>query len=116
MTAMTTAVHDIAGGPVLEIAGDLDHHSAPEAVQAVQDIMLTAGQQLIVDLAGLTFCDSSGIATLIAAYNKAAEVGAGMALACVPASVNRTLAIIGMARLIAIHPTVQAAAEQWRSQ
>jgi anti-anti-sigma regulatory factor len=38
----------------------------------VQDIILTAGQQLIIDLAGLTFCDSSGIATLITAYNKAA--------------------------------------------
>jgi hypothetical protein len=48
-------------GPVIELAGHLDHHSAPQIRALLSALALQPGQLLIVDLARLAFCDSSGI-------------------------------------------------------
>ncbi|MFD4712519.1 STAS domain-containing protein [Streptomyces sp. NPDC058430] len=54
-------------GPVIALAGELDHDSAPEIRDLFPSLPLKHGQQLVVDLGGLTLCDSSGITVLIAA-------------------------------------------------
>jgi anti-sigma B factor antagonist len=116
MTGLTVTARDVASGILLELGGELDYHTAPQVIQTLKGVTLAAGRQLIVDLSALTFCDSSGIATLIAARGHAMKAGADIVLAAVPARVIRTLTIIGMARLITVHPTAQVAAEQWRSR
>ncbi|MCM2410766.1 STAS domain-containing protein [Streptomyces sp. RKAG290] len=109
MTPLTITSRDAATGPVLEIAGDLDHETAPELRKAVEQLPLTAGQQLVLDLARLDFCDSSGITALLAARNLAIEQGGGIALAAVPPNTIRILGIVGLNRVFAIHPDVTAA-------
>ncbi|MFI8793816.1 STAS domain-containing protein [Streptomyces sp. NPDC055105] len=56
-------------GPVIELAGELDHDTAPEIRDLLPSLPIAHGQQLVVDLGGLTWCDSSGITVLIAARN-----------------------------------------------
>ena len=58
-------------GAVLEFTGELDADTAPEALEVIQRLRLDQGRQLVVNLADLTFCDSSGISALIAARNLA---------------------------------------------
>ncbi|MGW1773451.1 STAS domain-containing protein [Streptomyces sp. NPDC002104] len=101
-------------GTVIELAGDLDHHTAPEVRAALPALELHPGQQLTVDLGGLTFCDSSGITAIIAARNHALAAEATIALAAVPDRVSRIFRMVGLDQVFASHPTVDAAEAAWR--
>ena len=61
----------------LRFQGELDHHAAREAMSALSeriDAFLPA--RCVVDLRGLTFMDSSGIALLLRAEKLMGELGA----------------------------------------
>ncbi|MEF9906999.1 STAS domain-containing protein [Streptomyces sp. P9-A2] len=109
MSPLTITARDAATGPVLEITGDLDHTTAPELRQAVNRLTLAGGQLLVLDLAGLEFCDSSGITALLAARNLAVEQSGDMALAAVPANTARILRIAGLDRVFTLHPDTSTA-------
>ncbi|WP_399895023.1 STAS domain-containing protein [Streptomyces sp. BBFR51] len=96
-------------GAVLELTGDLDHHTAPEVRAALPGIDLRPDQQLVIDLGGLTFCDSSGISVLIAARNHTLAADAGIALAGVPGRVSRIFGMVGLDQVFRTYPTVDAA-------
>jgi anti-anti-sigma factor len=109
----TTATHTSTTGIVLEFAGELDAATAPDAREAIQALTVRRGQQLIVDLSGLDFCDSSGISALLAARNLALAAEAGIALVAVPRQLLRSLRLIGLADFFAIHSTIDDARQSW---
>ncbi|WP_324290885.1 STAS domain-containing protein [Streptomyces sp. H27-S2] len=109
MSSLTITSRDAATGPVLEITGDLDYATAPDLRRAVDGLTLDAGQLLLLDLAGLEFCDSSGITTLLAARNLATRHSAAIALAAVPANTARILRIVGLDRVFTVYPDAAAA-------
>ncbi|AXG78905.1 STAS domain-containing protein [Streptomyces paludis] len=109
MSPLTITAQDAATGPVLEITGNLDYATAPELRKIVNGLTVAAGQLLVLDLAGLDFCDSSGISALLSARSLAIEQGAGTALAAVPANTARILRTVGLDRVFTIHPDVSAA-------
>lgn len=109
----STTTQATATGPVLALAGELDSSTAPAAHDAIRQLTLGTGDQLVVDLAGLTFCDSSGIAALIAARDFAHRAGAEIALAAVPRHLGKVLALLGLADLFATHATAEQAQTAW---
>jgi anti-sigma B factor antagonist len=113
MTTFTVVTRDTPAGPVLELAGDLDVATAPLVLQAVEALAPRAGQQVVVDLTGLRFCDSTGISTLLAAHNLAHAADAGLALAGVPRHLTRTLTLVGLDGFFVTHPTTAQAQAAW---
>lgn len=111
---MITHTRSTPSGPVLEVNGDLDHDSAPVIRHLLPGLDIGQGQQLVVDLGGLTFCDSSGITVLLAARNHALAARATIVLAAVPDMISRTLSIVGLDEVFPVHPTAQAAEAAWR--
>ncbi|TQL18155.1 STAS domain-containing protein [Streptomyces sp. SLBN-134] len=109
MSPLTITTRDAGTGPVLEITGDLDHATAPELRTVVEGLTLTVGHLLVVDLARLDFCDSSGISALLSARSWAITHGGGIALATVPAHTARILRIVGLDQVFTLHPDVSAA-------
>lgn len=111
---LTLHTRATAAGPVIALAGELDHHTAPEVSDALPGLDLRPGQQLVVDLTGITFCDSSGITVLIAARNHALARNASIALAAVPERVARIFHLVGLEHVFPTHPTAQAAEDAWQ--
>ncbi|MEJ8632224.1 STAS domain-containing protein [Streptomyces sp. MS2.AVA.5] len=109
MTPLTITSRDADTGPVLKITGDLDYATAPDMRRALDSLTLTAGHLLVLDLAGLQFCDSSGITALLVARNLAHEHSADIALAAVPANTLRILGIVGLDQVFTIHPDAPTA-------
>jgi anti-anti-sigma factor len=66
------AANDRDGRAHLTLRGELDLATAPELEQLVNE-RLDAGQEVVVDLRGLEFMDSSGIRVLVAAHARAAR-------------------------------------------
>lgn len=115
MKPLTVRVHTIDTGPVVVLTGELDHQSAPQVREVLPGLGLRPGQQVVIDLAGLTFCDSTGITVLIAARNQALAADAGIALACVPERVARVFRVIGLEQAFRTHASVEEAAAAWPS-
>ncbi|MFJ6076489.1 STAS domain-containing protein [Streptomyces sp. NPDC093065] len=68
---LTIYVRTGTAGAVIELTGELDHHTASAAQATLPAIELQPGQQLVLDLAGVTFFDSTGITVILAARNHA---------------------------------------------
>lgn len=92
---------------VVKVTGELDLSNAEELTAAMAREALEAG--LIVDLAELSFMDSSGLRVLMLA---ASDRGARLALVAEPDSpVRRVLDLAGLTDRIATFPARGAAAD-----
>ncbi|MHB8671200.1 MAG: STAS domain-containing protein [Acidimicrobiales bacterium] len=90
--AMTIAV-DETGRARVEIGGDVDAGNAEGLRLAILDAASKSGAKLEVDLAGITFMDSSGLRAIADASRELESPGSGLALFNVPRQVLRLLAI-----------------------
>ncbi len=83
------------------VAGELDHHEA-RAVMAELDrrIDLAQPRQLTLDLSGLTFSDSSGIAVLLRAHRRMGQVQGSMRVVNTPAQAAKVFKAAGLERII----------------
>ncbi|MFD5142437.1 STAS domain-containing protein [Streptomyces sp. NPDC058401] len=109
MNPLKITTREATTGPVLEIAGPLDYAHAAELRALLTTLTLRVGQRLVVDLAGMDFCDSSGITALLAARNQAHAAGADIALAAVPDNTLRILHIAGLDQVFPLHPDSESA-------
>jgi anti-anti-sigma factor len=67
------------GQAVVDVGGELDVHTCGTLEEAVQQA-ITDGGDVIVDLADVTFVDSSGLRTLIGLHRSAEERGGRLVL------------------------------------
>ena len=83
------------------VAGELDHHEA-QAVMAELNrrIDLAQPRQLTLDLSGLTFSDSSGIAVLLRAHRRMGQVRGSMRVVNTPAQAGKVFKAAGLERII----------------
>lgn len=112
---LTLNTRTTPAGRVIELEGELDHHTAPEIRGVLRALHLNPGQQLVLDLGALTFCDSTGITVLIAAHNRALAAEASLALASVPDRVSRIFRIVGLDRVLPTYRTAQDAETAWHT-
>lgn len=98
-------VQDEAGVSTVFLSGEIDLERSPEARRTLLDI-LARRQSLIVDLHEVSYIDSSGIASLVEAYQKARTANLGFTLAEVGPPVMR---VLSLARLDKVFP-IRAAA------
>ena len=83
------------------VDGELDHHGA-KAVMEELDRRIDAAQprHLTLDLGGLSFTDSSGIAVLLRAQRRMGQVQGSMKVINTPAQAGRVFRAAGLERLI----------------
>jgi anti-sigma B factor antagonist len=108
VTGLTIGHHTLETSQVLVLTGDLDLKTAEEFHDVLRALPLDEGQLLVIDLARVEFCDSSGLAALVAARNHALTAHAAIALAAVPRPIVRMLRILGLDTAFPTHPTSQA--------
>lgn len=92
-----------AQGRVLtvKIGGELDHHGAKKLMEELNhqlDVVLPA--RLTVDLGGLTFTDSSGIAVLLRTSRRMNQIGGEMRVISTPNQAKKVFSAAGLEQLI----------------
>ncbi|WP_228982039.1 STAS domain-containing protein [Streptomyces sp. DH12] len=97
------------GPVVLRVAGELDHHTAPRLGEALDGVRSAAAAGLVIDLSGLTYCDSSGITVLVSAYRHAGDDGRPLALAGLGDDLTQVFRTVGLDRLFTVRPTTEDA-------
>jgi anti-sigma B factor antagonist len=97
------------GVAVLRVRGEIDTLTADTFAAAVTELLSARDQTLVVDLTGVTFLASTGLAVLIEAARKAEVRPHRLRLVAPGRAVRRPLEITGTDRLFEIHPDVSAA-------
>lgn len=78
--ALEIAVTDPDGDANIAVKGEVDLGSAPQLRDAILKAVKTAKAQVAVDLAGVGYMDSSGVATLVEGLKACREPGKAFVL------------------------------------
>lgn len=83
------------------LSGELDHHGAKQIMARMDSrIDLELPRRLTVDMSGVTFTDSSGIAVLLRAQRRMAQLEGSMTVINVPVQADRVFRAAGLHRII----------------
>ncbi|MFF8605664.1 STAS domain-containing protein [Streptomyces sp. NPDC015346] len=94
---------------VISVVGEIDIHTAPTLRTGALDVIAQGHPRLILDLAGVAFCDSSGFNALIGILRCAQGASGSLALAAVPDRLTRMLDLTGVSTLMPAYPTADEA-------
>lgn len=88
---------------LLELRGEIDHHGARNAMRELElAIDAALPQRLVLDMSGVTFMDSSGIALVLRAQQRM-QLLEGSVLVChVPEQAKRVFDAAGIGRFVTI--------------
>jgi len=98
-----------SGTVVCRLSGDLDLGSLAPVRVALGRALALRAPLLVVDLAGVEFCDSSGLNLLLQARLDAEAAGVTMRLASLTAAVSRVVELTGASAVFSLHDSVEEA-------
>lgn len=85
------------------LSGEIDHHGAREIMNALdREIDRALPLRLMLDLSGVTFMDSSGIAVLLRAWRRMNELEGSVSVTHIPAQPRRVLDAAGVGRIMTL--------------
>ncbi|MFK8910602.1 STAS domain-containing protein [Streptomyces sp. YS-3] len=117
---MTLIVNEAeqGGWAVVRVRGELDLVTSPQVRHMVHEVVAAGRHDLVLDLSGVLFCDSSGVGVLIASRRLIRSCQGRLRL-ILPARgaedgshVNRVLAALGVRRLFDVYGDVASAARE----
>ncbi|WP_224284164.1 STAS domain-containing protein [Streptomyces sp. LS1784] len=103
---LTVEIRPWALGTVLVLRGDLDLDSIADLREALDRAFAEPATVIVVDCAGLEFCDSTGLNALLRAKARAAVDGSRIELARPRPLILRMLELTGAVDAFPIHETL----------
>jgi anti-anti-sigma factor len=98
------------GQVVVEIGGELDLRTAGGLRTVLTELAADGHGHVVVDLAGVTFCDAAGLGALVAGNNRLAERGGMLRLVGVRPAQRRILHVTRLDELFPVYETIDEAA------
>ena len=89
-------------GPVIGVSGEIDLASAPYLGDALTAAIDIGHGPVIVDLAEVTFMDSTGLGVMVSAHKRLARAGRQLRLRSPSAKVTRVVTVSGLDHLLQI--------------
>jgi anti-sigma B factor antagonist len=106
---MQIRTEDKDGVLICHIQGDIDIHSSPEFNKSVEKIAKDKSQKVVMEFSGVSYVDSSGLATLVAALKKLKSYGGKLKLANLSDKVKGLFEITRLDKLFDISDTEEEA-------
>ena len=88
----------------LPLEGEIDLHRSPRVERSLASIIKKKPEQVVVDLSGVTFIDSSGVAVLIRALQSIQGYGGKLTLSGVNDKVRPIFEIARLDQIFVIDP------------
>ena len=88
---------------LLEMKGELDHHGARNALRELElSIDAALPKKLMLDMGGVTFMDSSGIAVVMRVRQRVRDLGGAVTLRGVRPQARKVLDAAGLDRFVTV--------------
>ena len=101
-------VREEQGHHIVTLTGEIDLESSPQVRQILLDLVKKR-ENLIVDMASVAYIDSSGIATLVEAFQLTKKQGGRLTFACLNAAVIRVFTLARLDNVFSIHANIESA-------
>jgi anti-sigma B factor antagonist len=95
--------------PIISISGDIDLESSPQLRDFLKPKATQKTPRLLLDFGGVSYIDSSGLATLIEYFQSVQGFGGKLALAALSPRVKNVFEIVRLEQIFALYPDVPAA-------
>lgn len=105
---MKHRVEESAEGIVVAIEGDVDLQTSPDARRLLLDAV-GRGHTVFVDLSGVGYIDSSGIASLVEALQRSRQTGGPLVLVAVSDAAMRVLQLARLDKVFRIFASIDDA-------
>ena len=87
----------------IKIKGDIDHHTAKEVRADIDTLVLESSpKELVLDLSGVEFMDSSGLGLVLGRYKKQSDFGRKMKIINPTRRIVQILQLAGVEKIIKI--------------
>jgi len=106
---LSLATRTVATHTVLEVGGEVDVYTAPRLRERLVELIDNGVRQVIVDLGGVDFLDSTGLGVLVGALKRLRAVGGTFALVCGKEPLLKIFRITALDQVFPIYPSVDAA-------
>ena len=93
---LSVSVEHAPSEVIVSLAGEIDLSTAPRLSNAVNELLADAPPRVVLDMAGVTFCDSQGLGTLVVLSRKASLAHSCLVLTNVGDFLLRVLDITGL--------------------
>jgi anti-anti-sigma factor len=118
VAAFSVTAEERGGWSVLSVCGELDLVTSARVRRRVHDAVADGRRALVLDLAQVRFCDTSGVSVLVGA-RRLMRSCAGRLRVVLPSGgapaashVNRVLAALGVRRLFDVYPDLATALDE----
>jgi len=102
---MEHTVREEQGNVVVSFEGDVDLEHSPKAREVLLGCV-GGGQDVFVDLSAVSYIDSSGVASLVEAFQASKQKGTRFALVAVNAAALRVLELARLDKVFTIHESL----------
>lgn len=103
---MKYEIRDVDGTSVVALQGDIDLDSSPQSRKILLEC-IDKGTAILVDMSGVSYIDSSGIASLVEALQKSRQGKCYFALVAVSEGAFRVINLARLDKVFTIHETVE---------
>lgn len=98
----------IGGATVVEVAGEVELHSAGQLRDELQQAGEGERPCVVVDLSRVSFIDSTGLGVLVGAFKRVRERGS-LSIVCPQRSIRRVFEITGLMQVFPFHQNLDEA-------
>jgi anti-anti-sigma factor len=91
---------------VARVSGEMDYATEPVITPQFKELIAQGGRFIVLDLSGVSFCDSAGLNVLIGGWKQAEVSGVVLVLAGVPEWLRRILRMTGLDQVLRVYETV----------
>ncbi len=106
---LTVNCLDVGPATVLAVQGELDIARGPALGRRINEVLHASASRLVVDLCGVEFLDSTGLAVLLNARRRTRRLGTQLKLVCNVESTLRLLRLTRLDRDFEVHATLEEA-------
>jgi len=112
---LETTTREIEGNKVLDVAGEIDVYTAPQFKDAVNSILAAGQKHLLINMAKVTYMDSSGFGTLLSATKRLRPEGGTVNLVRCNSAIDRILKITRLNTIFETFDSVDEAVNSVKS-
>ena len=94
---------------VLAVNGEVDVYSAPRLRERLVDLVSQGHRQIVVDLEGVDFLDSTGLGVLVGGLKRLRSHGGDLSLVCTQARILKVFEITGLMTVFSVASSVDEA-------
>ncbi|MGZ4665898.1 MAG: STAS domain-containing protein [Frankiaceae bacterium] len=94
---------------VVVVGGEIDVYTAPKLREQLIDLVSSGHYNLVVDMEGVEFLDSTGLGVLVGGLKRVRAHGGALRLVCTQERILKVFRITGLTKVFPIHSSVEAA-------